>query len=424
MKKFFQKVKLDAKFQRAGEGHKLTDEPGHSSAQHDANYRPPPVRERPMTESQANAAIAALERQEKSKAVPTKPRIKHKIIAPFSDSPPETRRPRVASGSAQQHEDTHAIGAVKFISALTGDILQKKSLNDHYRELLLLKLGTDEAVSAACTMIHTLNKDSNAVEIAVVTLCKYIDNILANESEHKFRKIRKGNKAFNERVSNIVGAEEFLCAIGFKLTSLKVNDVEELYFVLSDNASLEQLKEAKTCLGSTKPLVSKLYRDRKVFKPSDHVLRFDLPESFYSLTLDEIRREQDTKTEEVELSRQLRTKEMREKPVKSKKYNYTIIRVRFPDGHILQGTFGIYEKYAEVRKLIGDSISVDWAPYVVKTSTGQVLEKDNDTLFSLSLVPSVVLNLTWIAEVQSQLEEQGIRLGLKTDLLDKIEVLS
>lgn len=424
MKKLFQKVKLDAKFQRAGEGHKLTDEPSHSNAQHVTSDRPAPVRERPITESQANAAIAALERHEKSKAVPTKPRIKHKITAPPPDLPPETRRPRVASESETQHEDTHAIGAVKFVSALTGDILQKKELNDHYKEVLLLKLGTDEAVSAACTMIHTLNKDSNAVEIAVVTLCKYIDNVIANATEVKFRKIRKGNKAFSERVSNIVGAEEFLNAVGFKLTMLNVNDVEELYFVLPDNSDVERLKEAKTCLGSTKPLSSKLYRDRKVFKPSDHVLRFDLPKSFYSLTLDEIRREQDTKTEEVELGRQLRTKEMREKPVKSKKYHYTIIRVRFPDGHILQGTFGVHEKYAEVRKLVGDSINVDWAPYVLKTPTGQVLEKDNDTLISLSLVPSVVLNLTWIAEVHAQLEEQGIRLGLKADLLDKIEVLS
>ena len=45
------------------------------------------------------------------------------------------------------------------------------------------------------------------------------------------------------------------------------------------------------------------------------------------------------RTEEVERSSQLRTREMRDAEKRpSKTYRFTLIRVRFPDGYILQGT--------------------------------------------------------------------------------------
>ena len=46
-----------------------------------------------------------------------------------------------------------------------------------------------------------------------------------------------------------------------------------------------------------------------------------------------------TRTEEIERSSQLRTRAMREAEKRpSKTYRFTLIRVRFPDGYILQGT--------------------------------------------------------------------------------------
>ena len=46
------------------------------------------------------------------------------------------------------------------------------------------------------------------------------------------------------------------------------------------------------------------------------------------------------RTEEVERNSQLRTRAMREAEKRpSKTYRFTLLRVRFPDGFILQGTF-------------------------------------------------------------------------------------
>ena len=43
-----------------------------------------------------------------------------------------------------------------------------------------------------------------------------MDNIVQNPTEEKFRKIRKSNKAFQERVGSMEGTEMFLEACGFQ----------------------------------------------------------------------------------------------------------------------------------------------------------------------------------------------------------------
>ena len=63
-------------------------------------------------------------------------------------------------------------------------------------------------------------------------------------------------------------------------------------------------------------------------------------DDFYQLSLEEIRREQKLKSVAVESSQQLRTKAMRgrdEVRAVAKYYRYTLLRVRLPDGLILQG---------------------------------------------------------------------------------------
>ena len=53
---------------------------------------------------------------------------------------------------------------------------------------------------------------------------QYLDNILQNPTEEKFRKIRKSNKAFQERVASQEGTDMFLEACGFKTQSLDGED--------------------------------------------------------------------------------------------------------------------------------------------------------------------------------------------------------
>ena len=74
---------------------------------------------------------------------------------------------------------------------------------------------------------------------------RYLDNIIENPSEEKYRKIRKGNKAFQERVLSLVGAQEFLEGAGLLLQQLPspnqdgVN--EDFYVFLNEDPSILQV---------------------------------------------------------------------------------------------------------------------------------------------------------------------------------------
>ena len=52
--------------------------------------------------------------------------------------------------------------------------------------------------------------------MCVDTLVKYLDNIINNPADEKYRKIRKSNKAFTERVASLEGTDIYLSAVGFQ----------------------------------------------------------------------------------------------------------------------------------------------------------------------------------------------------------------
>jgi len=75
---------------------------------------------------------------------------------------------------------------------------------------------------------------------------------------------------------------------------LLVVDTTEEYYVLKEEmlTKLEDLKDYKEQLLSCEPLRLQLDRQLCVFKPSPEAARFELPNDFYNLTADEIKREQ------------------------------------------------------------------------------------------------------------------------------------
>lgn len=107
---------------------------------------------------------------------------------------------------------------------------------------------------------------------------------------------------------------------------------------LAQPQSLERHKEQ---LLSAEPVRATLARQRRVFRPSPLASQFDLPADFFNLTAEEIKREQRLRSEAVERLSVLRTKAMREREEQRemRKYTYTLLRVRLPDGCLLQGAF-------------------------------------------------------------------------------------
>ena len=71
-----------------------------------------------------------------------------------------------------------------------------------------------------------------------------MDNIVQNPTEEKFRKIRKSNKAFQDRVGSMEGTDMFLEACGFG--SKKIDDQE--FWVFPAEVKLNFFKQIITQL--------------------------------------------------------------------------------------------------------------------------------------------------------------------------------
>lgn len=110
----------------------------------------------------------------------------------------------------------------------------------------------------------------------------------------------------------------------------------------------------------------------------------------------------------------------------TKIYRFTLIRVRFPDGFILQGTFYSREKVRDVVEFVRQSLVSDWQPFQLFETTGQ-LKDENASLIDLGLVPAAVVNFKWdplimkdILATQGQVDENVF---LKPELLQLVQEL-
>jgi len=124
-----------------------------------------------------------------------------------------------------------------------------------------------------------------------------------------------------------------------------------------------------------------------------------------------LKREQELKSDLAEGEIMLRTKAMRERAEikERRKYRFCLIRIRFPDGLVLQGTFSVYEKFKMVEEFVSDSLEHP-LPFVLHdaANSGQIVENENfDTpLTELGLIPTSILNFAWHPEVADEVKQQ------------------
>lgn len=442
MKKFFQEIKADIKFKSAGPGQKLTESAGEKAPKERPN--PPALRQPrqgPTDEAQmaAAAALARLEQKQPRARGPTsqdsiRNQVRKELRAEATVSgSTEAPGTNVAPEPREEGSAHLAVPGVYFTCPLTGATLRKDQRDARIREAILSHFSTDP-VAASIMKIHTFNKDRDKVKLGVDTIAKYLDNIHLHPEEEKYRKIKLQNKVFQERINCLEGTHEFFEAIGFQKALLPVPDQEspEEFYVLSVAAlaqpqSLERHKEQ---LLHAEPVRATLARQRRVFRPSPMASQFDLPGDFFNLTADELRREQRLRAEAVERLSVLRTKAMREKEEQRemRRYTYTLLRVRFPDGCLLQGTFYARERVAALYGFVREALQSDWLPFELLASGGQKLSEDENLAFNeCGLVPSALLTFSWDAAVLEDIRAAGAELDssiLKPELLAAIEKLS
>ncbi len=229
------------------------------------------------------------------------------------------------------------------------------------------------------------------------------------------------------------GAAEFLQAAGFERHSLPgPNEVEEDFFVMNEDraTNVEGLKALKEILVNAEPIRPELDRNIRVFHPSARATQIEVPPEFYNITPEELKREQQRKAEAADKLGMLRTKEMREREQmrELRKYRYCLIRTRFPNGVILQGTFRATEKLEAVTEFIRENLENDWMPFSLAAQTGHDLKGgEESTLAELNLAPATVLNFAWdddvIKEIAAQQGQVPLKVFLRDDVMATIQSL-
>ncbi|NWR38090.1 UBXN6 protein, partial [Tachuris rubrigastra] len=439
MRKFFQEIKADLKFKTAGPGQKLS-EPSRAPREKPKAKTAPKPRQAPTDEAQmaAAAAMARLELKPKGKAPSCsqesiKNQVRRELMAEAAASEkglPEEEKVREVL--PEEGAAAPSVSGVYFICPLTGAVVRKDQKEKHLREAIQAYFSVDP-VAASIMEIHTFNKDREKVRVGVETMAKYLDNIYLHPEEEKYRKIKLQNKVFQERISCLEGAHKFFQAVGFETKTLPVpgqGKEGQSFYVLKEEVltRLEDLKDRKEQLLSSEPLRARLDRQLRVFQPSPEAARFELPDDFYNLSADEIRREQRLRTEAVEKASMLRTRAMREKEEQRemRKYNYTLLRVRFPDGYILQGTFYAREAVSVLYSFVREALRDDWLPFELLGPGGLKLTDENLAFNECGLVPSALLSLSWDAAVMADIEAAGEEQPcspLRPELLARVQTL-
>uniref|UniRef100_A0A8D0CQL8 UBX domain-containing protein 6 n=1 Tax=Sander lucioperca TaxID=283035 RepID=A0A8D0CQL8_SANLU len=427
MKKFLDGFKKDIKFKTAGPGKKLTEDTSSKPEVVQSSSSSKNNRHAPSEGSQmaGAAALARIEQHQRPKVYTSQDVIRNQG---------ETDEPNPTIGAKVPVKDPAclSVSGVYFTCPLTGATLTKSEREVHIKEAILMRFEEDR-VEASVMMIHTFNKDREKVKAAVDIISKYIENICKNPTEEKYRKIKLSNKVYQEKVRCVEGSREFLEALGFTSIMLPVDgqEEEEEFLVLLEHSpdALELMKERRDRLQRGEPVRAQLDRQPQAFRSSPNAQRFELPPEFYNLTAEELKREQQQRSELVEKNAMLRTKAMREKEEQRerRKYNYTLLRIRLPDGSLLQGTFYAWDRLPVLFAFVRESLVDGWQPFELIAPGGQKLQEAEEVaLAECNLVPAALLTFAWDAAVQADIAAAGRKSPalLKPELLETIRTLS
>lgn len=120
----------------------------------------------------------------------------------------------------------------------------------------------------------------------------------------------------------------------------------------------------------------------------------------------------------------LRTKAMRERDEKQRlrKYKFSLIRIKFPDNLILQGTFSIHESFQNVVNFVSENLINNERPFSLKKLPQTTFSEDSfdKTLLELELFPAVILMFSWKSKSEETSHNESVGY-LKEQLLSIIQ---
>lgn len=253
-------------------------------------------------------------------------------------------------------------------------------LEDAVRAKLYETLAEEPAV-ASVLILKTCNRfnplQAERIDRCAQILSTYLENLIQHPKEEKYRRIRFEARTFQESVVTLEGAVRFLEHVGFRRTKLprqnsqqqqqqqqpdtagvtstssasrtspEQSDVEDYYVIGAQEAeNSERLGELKRTLAEAEPVAMELERDTTVYdlssaESSASFAQLQLPDEFYRLSRDEVKREQDRREAVADEMQQLKLRRS-VPPAQRQFYPFTLIRVRFPGDLLLQGALRLH----------------------------------------------------------------------------------
>ncbi|VDL64680.1 unnamed protein product, partial [Nippostrongylus brasiliensis] len=339
-KNFLSKKKVDKHFKRSGPGQRLDS--GSAAA---PSITAGAAQGGGIDRVAASdiAAQAALKRLYKAEPQISSSQKKIQMIAQRELEEERRRRVQEADLSAltveekrgpetKEFEHADVIKGVHFTCELLGEdeVMTKPDLMEALEDFLKTQLScqNEDAVIPAVLLIYSLNKKP-VREAAVETIGKYLQNIIENPEEPKYRRIRISNKVLcgnlknfvietfaeivrsaffrglgTERVACVKGAREFLSAVGFeeKMEPAKEGAAPESFLVVSERTvnDVGRIVDALSMLREGQSVPIKVSRDTTIYRigENERITMPRLPPDFYDLTAEELKKEQRIKTEE------------------------------------------------------------------------------------------------------------------------------
>ncbi|XP_003485827.1 UBX domain-containing protein 6 [Bombus impatiens] len=434
IKSLFHKAKLDVKFMNAGKGHKLTESTSNDGS---TSVVEPRKRVEPTKEAKVagQAALARLEAKESNTKrfntsyaaikAQVKRELEQKRKAQQNVEKDYVQSEEKAENSVKDNSLLAVTNVYYRCSYLSDEILSQDEWKVKIKEFLYEQLKGEDMGLISCLIIQNCNSKKNRIDACVETLGKYLENIINNPEEEKYQKIRMQNRIFQDKVAPIEGALEFLNAAGFHQKKLLNNDKEDDFLIRNaDNCDIENITMLLEALKTAQPIPLELDRNLQVLLPMQANKRTELPSSFFNLTAEDIEKEQQLRTEAVERDQMLRTKAMRERDEKQRlrKYKFSLIRIKFPDNLILQGTFSIHESFQNVVNFVSENLINNERPFSLKKLPQTTFSEDSfdKTLLELELFPAVILMFSWKSKSEETSHNESVGY-LKEQLLSIIQ---
>jgi len=239
--------------------------------------------------------------------------------------------------------------------------------------------------------------------IAVPLLLKLVSNIAAQPGEAKFRKVRLSNPKIAASVCDISPAAPALLALcGFT----SAGDGESVSMPDEAAAEVGRLSEAVALLqtwadlppGSLPP-PPRGPTDFCVLVNSEEPssmgsLAGSLPDNFYELTPAEVKAMAQASAARRADDETLRTKAQREADAarRKRRYRKALVRVRFPDGVMVQATFSVRAPVSLLLEWVSGCLREPGHAFELSLPRSKPLSQMDATLEQAELAPAALLN--------------------------------